>query len=185
MCDDCILKSTRAWLLKLSVLYIHSFIQVHNTTFQIKTVFNNVLFSTEVHNHLHAHLLALSHLPEKSIVGILTITYEKRIGVDTCTVMYENNIGVGTPTITEEKKVWVHWQLHLYRYRCGHSHNYIWKTCRRGHTCKYIWEKHNRGNTHSYMGMHIYSNTCNAWMPTRYSVWVSRWFTITEKVFLQ
>ena len=41
---------------------IHSFMQVHNTTFQIKTVFNNVLFSTEVHNPLHAHLLALSHL---------------------------------------------------------------------------------------------------------------------------
>ena len=61
VCDDCILKSTRAWLLKLYVLYIHSFIQVNNTTFQIKTVFNNVLFSTEVHNPLHAHLLALSH----------------------------------------------------------------------------------------------------------------------------
>ena len=60
--DDCILKSTTAWLLKLSVLYIHSFMQVHNTTFQIKTVFNNVLFSTEVHNPLHAHLLALSHI---------------------------------------------------------------------------------------------------------------------------
>ena len=61
VCDDCILKSTTAWLLKLSVLYIHSFMQVHNT-FQIKTVFNNVLFSTEVHNPLHAHLLALSHI---------------------------------------------------------------------------------------------------------------------------
>ena len=60
VCDDCILKSTTAWLLKLSVL--HSFMQVHNTTFQIKTVFNNVLFSTEVHNPLHAHLLALSHI---------------------------------------------------------------------------------------------------------------------------
>ena len=62
MCDDCIFKSTTAWLLKLSVLYIHSFMQVHNTTFQIKTVFNNVLFSAEVHNPLHAHLLALSHI---------------------------------------------------------------------------------------------------------------------------
>ena len=62
VCDDCILKSTTAWLLKLSVLYIHSFMQVHNTTFQIKTVFNNVLFSTEMHNPLHAHLLALSHI---------------------------------------------------------------------------------------------------------------------------
>ena len=62
VCDDCILKSTKAWLLKLSVLYIHSFMQVHSTTFQIKTVFNNVLFSTEVHNPLHAHLLALSHI---------------------------------------------------------------------------------------------------------------------------
>ena len=62
VCDDCILKSTTAWLLKLSVLYIHSFMQVHNTTFQIKTVFNNVLFSTEVHNPLHAQLLALSHI---------------------------------------------------------------------------------------------------------------------------
>ena len=62
VCDDCILKSTKAWLLKLSVLYIHSFMQVHNTTFEIKTVFNNFLFSTEVHNPLHAHLLALSHI---------------------------------------------------------------------------------------------------------------------------
>ena len=62
VCNDCILKSTTAWLLKLSVLYIHSFMRVHNTTFQIKTVFNNVLFSTEVHNPLHAHLLALSHI---------------------------------------------------------------------------------------------------------------------------
>ena len=62
VCDDCILKSTKAWLLKLSVLYIHSFMQVHNTTFWIKTVFNNVLFSAEVHNPLHAHLLALSHI---------------------------------------------------------------------------------------------------------------------------
>ena len=61
VCDDSILKSTTAWLLKLSVLYIHSFMQVHNI-FQIKTVFSNVLFSTEVHNPLHAHLLALSHI---------------------------------------------------------------------------------------------------------------------------
>ena len=37
VCDDCILKSTTAWLLKLSVLYIHSFMHVHNTTFQIKS----------------------------------------------------------------------------------------------------------------------------------------------------
>ena len=62
VCDDCILKSTTAWLLKLSVLYIHSFMHIHNTTFQIKTVLNNVLFSTEVHNPLHVHLLALSHI---------------------------------------------------------------------------------------------------------------------------
>ena len=62
VCDNCVLKSTTAWLLKLSVLYIHSFMQVHNTTFKIKTVFNNVLFSTEVHNPLHAHLLAQSHM---------------------------------------------------------------------------------------------------------------------------
>ena len=62
LCDNCVLKSTTAWLLKLSVLYSHSFMQVHNTTFQIKTVFNNVLFSTEVHNPLHAHLLALSRI---------------------------------------------------------------------------------------------------------------------------
>ena len=62
VCDDCILKSTRAWLLKLSVLHIHLFMQIHNMTFQIKTVFNNVLFSTEVHNPLHEHLLALSHI---------------------------------------------------------------------------------------------------------------------------
>ena len=65
VCDACILKSTTAWLLKLSVLYIHSFMQVHNTTFQIKTVFNSVLFSSEVHNPLHAHLLALSHIHKK------------------------------------------------------------------------------------------------------------------------
>ena len=65
VCDDCILKSTTAWLLKLYVLYIHSFMQVHNTTFQIKTVFNSVLFSSEVHNPLHAHLLALSHIHKK------------------------------------------------------------------------------------------------------------------------
>ena len=62
VCDDCILKSTTAWLLKLSVLYIHSFMQVHNTTFEIKTVLNNVLFSAEVHNPLHVHLLARSHI---------------------------------------------------------------------------------------------------------------------------
>ena len=62
VCDDCILKSTTALLLKLSVLYIHSFMQVHDTTFQIKTVFKSVLFSTEVHNPLHEHLLALSHI---------------------------------------------------------------------------------------------------------------------------
>ena len=61
VCDDSILKSTTAWLLKLSVLYIHSFVQVHNT-FQIKTVFSNVLFSTEVHNPLHAHFLVLSRI---------------------------------------------------------------------------------------------------------------------------
>ena len=64
LCDDRILKSTTAWLLRvrLSILYIHSFMHVHNTTFKINTVFNNVLFSTEVHNPLHAHLLALSHI---------------------------------------------------------------------------------------------------------------------------
>ena len=67
VCDDCILKSATAWLLKLSVLYIHSFMQVHNTTFQIKTVFNNVLFLTEVHNPLHAHLLALSHIQRQAL----------------------------------------------------------------------------------------------------------------------
>ena len=62
VCDDCILKSTTAWLLNLSVLYIHSFMQVHNTTFEIKKKFNTVLFSTEVHNPLHAHLLVLSQI---------------------------------------------------------------------------------------------------------------------------
>ena len=63
-CDDCILKSTTAWLLKLSILYIyiHSFMHIHNTTFQTKRVFNNVLFSTEVYNPLHAHLLAQSFI---------------------------------------------------------------------------------------------------------------------------
>ena len=70
VCDDCILKSTTDWLLKLSVLYIHSFMQVHNPAFQIKTVFNNVLFSTEVHNPLHAHLLALSHINKMKNVPI-------------------------------------------------------------------------------------------------------------------
>ena len=40
------------------ICIIYSFMHVHNT-FQIKTVFNNVLFSTEVHNPLHVHLLAL------------------------------------------------------------------------------------------------------------------------------
>ena len=77
VCDDCILKSTTAWLLKLSVLYSHSFMHVHNTTFQIKTVFNNVLFSTEMHNPLPAHLLALSHIslnfyPVSVYVTVLT-----------------------------------------------------------------------------------------------------------------
>ena len=43
----------------LYYIFIHS---CKYTTFQIKTVFNNVLFSTEVHNPLHAHLLALSHI---------------------------------------------------------------------------------------------------------------------------
>ena len=41
------------------------YILIHSckyTTFQIRTVFNNVLFSSEVHNPLHAHLLALSHI---------------------------------------------------------------------------------------------------------------------------
>ena len=67
VCDDCILKSTTAWLLKLSVLYIHSFMHIHNTTFQIKTVFNNVLFSTEVHNPLHERLLEISHIYRVSV----------------------------------------------------------------------------------------------------------------------
>ena len=44
VCDDCILKSTKAWLLKLSVLYIHSFMQVHNisnkNSFQQCFIFN-------------------------------------------------------------------------------------------------------------------------------------------------
>ena len=66
-CDDCILKSTTAWLLKLSVLYIHSFMHIHNTTFQIKTVFNNVLFSTEVHNPLHERLLEISRIYRASV----------------------------------------------------------------------------------------------------------------------
>ena len=73
VCDDCILKSTTAWLLKLSVLYI----LIHSckyTTFQIKTVFNNVLFSTEVHNPLRAHLLALSHI-YKSPFGLSEFTH--------------------------------------------------------------------------------------------------------------
>ena len=43
----------------LYYIFIHS---CKYTTFQIKTVFNNVLFSTEVHNPLHAHLLALGHI---------------------------------------------------------------------------------------------------------------------------
>ena len=44
VCDDCILKSTTAWLLKLSILYIHSFMQVHNisnkNSFQQCFIFN-------------------------------------------------------------------------------------------------------------------------------------------------
>ena len=43
----------------LYYIFIHS---CTYTTFQIKIIFNNVLFSTEVHNPLHAHLLALSHI---------------------------------------------------------------------------------------------------------------------------
>ena len=43
----------------LYYIFIHS---CTYTTLQIKTVLNNVLFSTEVHNPLHAHLLALSHI---------------------------------------------------------------------------------------------------------------------------
>ena len=43
--------------------YIHSCkFHVHDTTFQIKIVFNNVLFSAEVHNPLYAHLLAQGHI---------------------------------------------------------------------------------------------------------------------------
>ena len=37
VCNDCILITS--WLLKLSVLYIHSFMQVYDTTFKIKTGF--------------------------------------------------------------------------------------------------------------------------------------------------
>ena len=74
VCDDCILKSTKAWLLKLSVLYIHPFMQVHNTTFQIKTVFNNVLFSAEVHNPLHVHLLARSQIQKQPTINACTHT---------------------------------------------------------------------------------------------------------------
>ena len=40
------------------VLYSRSFMHIHNTAFQTKTVVNNVLFSTWVHNPLHAHFLA-------------------------------------------------------------------------------------------------------------------------------
>ena len=43
----------------LYYIFIHS---CKYTTFQIKTVFSSVLFSTEVHNPLYAHLLALSHI---------------------------------------------------------------------------------------------------------------------------
>jgi len=46
VCDECILKPTTAWLLKLSVLYIHSFMQVHNTTFQIKTLQQCFIFNS-------------------------------------------------------------------------------------------------------------------------------------------
>ena len=57
----------------LLALSLHSFMQVHNTTFQIKTVFNNVLFSTEGHNPLHAHLLALSHISYKFVYKCLSL----------------------------------------------------------------------------------------------------------------
>ena len=44
LCDNCVLKSTTAWLLKLSVLYSHSFMQVHNilnkNSFQQCFIFN-------------------------------------------------------------------------------------------------------------------------------------------------
>ena len=46
---------------------IYSFIHASTQHFKIiKTAFNNVLFSTDVHNPLHAHLLALSHIYDKN-----------------------------------------------------------------------------------------------------------------------
>ena len=39
VCDDCILKSTTAWLLKLSVLYIHSFIYTYIFIHSYSTMF--------------------------------------------------------------------------------------------------------------------------------------------------
>ena len=80
VCNDCVLKSTTAWLLKLSVLYslvaeiictvyIDLFIQVHNTTFQIKTVFNSVLFSTLV---MYQSLSQTHHLWVKLIFSCVS-----------------------------------------------------------------------------------------------------------------
>ena len=60
VCDD--YREINHSLFAEIICTIYSFMQVHNTTFQIKTVLNNVLFSTEVHNPLHVHLLALSHI---------------------------------------------------------------------------------------------------------------------------
>ena len=61
VCDDYleINQSLVAEIICTIYSFIHASTQ-HNIL--IKTVFNNVLFSTEVHNPLHAHLLALSHI---------------------------------------------------------------------------------------------------------------------------
>ena len=89
VCDDCILKSTTAWLLKLSVLYIHLFMQVHNTTFKKKKVFNNALFSTEVRSPLHEHLLALSHIWDR-VLRRLTRNYHWLVWQNVWPVWYGN-----------------------------------------------------------------------------------------------
>ena len=57
VCDD-YLEISHSLVAEI-VCTIHSFMHIDNTTFQIKNVFDSVLFSTEVRNPLHAHLLAL------------------------------------------------------------------------------------------------------------------------------
>ena len=67
VCDD-YLEISHSLVAEI-VCTIYSFMHIHNITFQIKNVFNNVLFSTEAHNPLHAHLLALYIMEWWSVEG--------------------------------------------------------------------------------------------------------------------